>query len=344
MKDVLKLVAVLATIGLVAGSLLGLVNSVTQVDAEQRLLDKISEIYEDTNSLEKIDLETYNKVAGSGKVLDVFVNDDVFIIKSSGSGGYGGDVQLIFVIDTCIITGVIGYSHSETPGLGATGLEEEYLAQYVGVDVNNIDSFTIVKSTSNVIGDIDAIVSATYTSQAIANAANIAVSWYKANTGENAHIEINPDLTAISTKYVSSVDLESLSLEDFSAVTGDGLVKAVYKNDDMYFIKTLGNDGYNGSVQLIYGISNGVIMYAIPFSNKETASYGSEGFTDNYLSQYVGVDVDNVDIFTIVNYSSSLEGDIMQISSATETSSSINNSANIAISWYKINVSEVDAV
>ena len=78
------------------------------------------------------------------------------------SGGFGGDVSLMVGYDsTCTVLGVSVIAHSETPGLGAKILNEDFLAQYKG------------QSGEILLGeDVDAIVGATISSRAVTDGVN----------------------------------------------------------------------------------------------------------------------------------------------------------------------------
>ena len=100
-------------------------------------------------------------------------NDDVlgFAVMVS-SGGYGGDISLVVGVDNELkVTGVDIVSHSETPGLGAKCKTDDFRNQFIGKTID-------IKVTKNGAKDneIDAITSATITSNAVTNGVNSAIS------------------------------------------------------------------------------------------------------------------------------------------------------------------------
>ncbi len=78
------------------------------------------------------------------------------------SGGFGGDISLMVgYSNDCSVLGVSVISHSETPGLGAKILDEDFISQYQG------------QSGEILLGeDVDAIVGATISSRAVTDGVN----------------------------------------------------------------------------------------------------------------------------------------------------------------------------
>jgi len=191
-KDIMKTVMILAVIAVVAGILLGVVNSFTQVSEEEQLKKKLTLVYDKPDQLERVELsgasiEPINdqEITSQGEILDVFkAPDGSYIIRALGKGGYGGDVQLLYRIKDSKIEKIAVYSHTETPGLGAKGFEDEYLQNFYNKDISNIDKFTVVKTAPSDDSEIKAITGATYTSNAVKNATNIAALWYNLNADE----------------------------------------------------------------------------------------------------------------------------------------------------------------
>lgn len=190
MRDIIKTVMVLALIALISGALLGIVNSFTQVDSEEQLRNKLALVYNEPSKLTRLELNnspglnpTLDKeITGYGAVLDVFIaNDGTYVMRSLGKGGYGGDIELLIAIKDNKIMSIAPFKHAETPGLGTKGFDESYLAAFYNKDITDIDKFSIVKSNASNDSEIRTISGATYTSNAIANAVNIAAYWYNIN-------------------------------------------------------------------------------------------------------------------------------------------------------------------
>jgi len=90
--------------------------------------------------------------------------------------GYSGKID--FIVGISIpdkkITGMRVLRHSETPGLGAQAVKEDFHKRYDGKDLIPLD----VVRTSPGAHEIQAITSATITTRAITNAVNEAIEWY----------------------------------------------------------------------------------------------------------------------------------------------------------------------
>ena len=91
--------------------------------------------------------------------------------------GYSGSIDLMvgISIPDNKISGVRVLRHTETPGLGALAVKEEFYRQY---DNKQISPLRVVKTTPGA-QDINAITSATITTRAITDAVNEAVEWYR---------------------------------------------------------------------------------------------------------------------------------------------------------------------
>jgi electron transport complex protein RnfG len=106
-----------------------------------------------------------------------------YILKLSPEG-YSGTIDFMTGISGVEerITGIRILRHSETPGLGALAVNEEFFKQY---SQRALALLSVVK-TSPGINEIQAITSATITSRAITNAVNEAIEWYYNFQSQNA--------------------------------------------------------------------------------------------------------------------------------------------------------------
>lgn len=104
-----------------------------------------------------------------------------YIICTEGEGGYGGNIPVITALDERgIVIGLQITVEDETPGLGQNAAKEEFRDQYVG---KNTDTYTVTKSQPASEGDIQALASATKTSQGVTDAVNRAKAAYRELTG-----------------------------------------------------------------------------------------------------------------------------------------------------------------
>lgn len=93
-----------------------------------------------------------------------------YVVLSTCSASYGGDISLVTGFDTeGIVTGVEVLEISDTAGLGMKAKEDDFKDQYVGKDT---DYYTVTKTGASSEDEIDAITSATITSKAFTNAEN----------------------------------------------------------------------------------------------------------------------------------------------------------------------------
>ena len=96
--------------------------------------------------------------------------------------GYSGAIDLIAGISVPDkkITGVRVLRHSETPGLGALAVKEDFYRRYDGKELLPLG---VVRASPGE-QEIQAITSATITTRAITRAVNEAIAWYHAQGGE----------------------------------------------------------------------------------------------------------------------------------------------------------------
>ena len=90
--------------------------------------------------------------------------------------GYSGAIDLMvgILLPDEIITGMRVLQHTETPGLGALAVREDFYNQY---NRRPLTPLGVVKTAPGQ-NEIQAITSATITTRAITNAVNEAIEWY----------------------------------------------------------------------------------------------------------------------------------------------------------------------
>jgi len=98
-----------------------------------------------------------------------------YVLKLSPNG-YSGEIDFLAGIsaDERKITGIRILRHSETPGLGALAVKEEFFGQFSG---RALTPLTVTRTFPGK-DEIQAITSATITSRAVVNAVNEALEWY----------------------------------------------------------------------------------------------------------------------------------------------------------------------
>ena len=100
---------------------------------------------------------------------------DVGYVFTTSAAGYGGQIEIMTGINTeGTVTGISILSINETPGLGMNAKKESFLSQYVGND----GPFTVIKNATAAENEINAMTSATITTNAVTKAVNEAIGLF----------------------------------------------------------------------------------------------------------------------------------------------------------------------
>ena len=188
MKKIIKDTLALVVITIVAGVCLAFVHELTldtiaSAEAEERAAS-YREVFPEAADFEAIGFlddisakaslpsgvsigEALVAVDGDGKRLG-------YVVSATSANGYGGDIVLSVGIDVYgAITGVKVTSMSETSGLGSHCTDESFQSQFKGISGEVVASKT-GKTQPN---EIDAISGATFTTNAVTDAVNGALSF-----------------------------------------------------------------------------------------------------------------------------------------------------------------------
>jgi len=116
----------------------------------------------------------------SGGIVNVFegiVSGETagYVIELSKEG-YSGKIQMLVGISSVdeIITGMRVLRHTETPGLGALAVKEDFYGKF---DNRTLIPLSVVRASPGE-NEIDALTGATITTKAITDAVNEAMDWY----------------------------------------------------------------------------------------------------------------------------------------------------------------------
>ena len=193
MNKIIKNTVILFIITLVAGFCLGAVHDITlepiRKAQEAAATATYQEVNPDAASFEKTQVLTDAVSAcaeeisaqGFGKVtvndaqqaLDASGNVIGYLITSTSSESYGGDVQIaVGITSEGTLTGIGFLSISDTPGLGMNAKEPAFKDQYIG---KNAELLEVTKTAPTADNQIQSISGATITSSAVTNATNAAV-------------------------------------------------------------------------------------------------------------------------------------------------------------------------
>lgn len=175
-KAILIPAVALLAICLIATTLLAVTNSIT---AEKIALNA-TQTEKNSRMLVLPQGKSYGEVTQLDGGVTYCVGTDesdaqVGYVFTAGAKGYGGTVSVMVGIDmTGAITGLEILSHSETPGLGANAVKDDFKGRFVG----KTGQLTVDK-TSNAGQNIQAITAATITSKAVTQAVNTIMSAYE---------------------------------------------------------------------------------------------------------------------------------------------------------------------
>ena len=179
MREITKLGAKLLLIAAVAGLALGATNAVTKAPIQEQLKQSQQAARE-----EVLPVASSFETRACDGVEEAFVGLDAGggVVGATGKAtvtGFGGPIEITVGVDTKgVITGVNvgGSAFAETAGLGAKTKDAAFTGQFAGQDAS-------VKLRKNG-GEIDAITSATISSNAVTNGVAAIVKAIAPLTGE----------------------------------------------------------------------------------------------------------------------------------------------------------------
>lgn len=186
-KSMLKDAAILFTITLIAGLVLGFVYELTKepirLQEEKAIREACQAVFADASNFEALKYTPTVELAESlsldgveigtvYKASDSAGNHKGYVVETTSSEGYGGNITLYAgITNEGILNGISILSIAETPGLGMNA-ESVLVPQFENVEAT---VFTYTKSGSTSEGEIDAISGATVTTEAVVYAVNGAV-------------------------------------------------------------------------------------------------------------------------------------------------------------------------
>jgi electron transport complex protein RnfG len=193
MREILRMIVVLAAITGVSGLLLAGVNEGTKDQRKKQLLQfvkgpAISEVLSGSENQPLDDVKELEVKAAEGQdtvsVVDIFPaykSEELWAVAFEVTGkGYGGDIGVIVGIDVAAekLLGIGITAHKETPGLGARIREEGFRSGFAGLGLSGAVQ---VKAEG---GAVDAISGATISSRGVCEAVTEAFEFYGENKEE----------------------------------------------------------------------------------------------------------------------------------------------------------------
>ena len=186
MREILKMIVVLALITGASGLLLAGVNQGTREQRKKQLLTyvmgpAVEEVLQGSTNNPLDDVKEFSAASGEGEsaVLDIFPaykDGKLWAVAFEESGkGFGGDIGVIVGIDVenDQLLGIGITSHKETPGLGARVQEKGFRGGFLGL---SLDAEVGVTGDG---GQVDAVSGATLSSRGVCEAVNKAVAFFK---------------------------------------------------------------------------------------------------------------------------------------------------------------------
>jgi len=185
MKYIIKPASILFITAVITVALLSLVFNLTEdtikLQRERTQREAMKEILPQASEYRNLNV---NK---TGSIVAVYEgisgNSTIGYVVQLSPNGYSGNIDLMVGISISDkkITGMRVLHHTETPGLGAKAVKENFYRRY---DNKALVPLRVTRTYPGE-NEIQAITSATITTRAITNAVNEAIEWYVNNAGEN---------------------------------------------------------------------------------------------------------------------------------------------------------------
>ncbi len=168
--EILKIGLILFAITAISAGILAAVNGLTApviaANSEKKRNAAMTKVMPGVESFEKLDYEP------GGSVTAIFSGGQDKYVALCEPKGYGGAISMVVGVNADgTVSGIDITTQSETPGLGANCIKDEFKNQFIG----KTEDIKVVKrgATDN---QIDAISSATVTSKAVTAGVNDALA------------------------------------------------------------------------------------------------------------------------------------------------------------------------
>jgi len=186
MKYIFKPAATLLITALITVSFLSVVYNFTKdpIEKQKRRIQEaaMKEVLPQAFEYREIQIEKAGSIVAiyEGYSINEDSGDKIltgYVVELSPEG-YSGKINLMvgIAVPNERITGMRVLRHTETPGLGALAVKEDFFKRYNGLALSPL---TVVRASPGE-NEIQAITSATITTKAITNAVNEAIEWYLA--------------------------------------------------------------------------------------------------------------------------------------------------------------------
>lgn len=171
--EIIKVGVILFLITAISAGILAAVNAATAPIIEENSINKRKEAMNKVLPEANENFTEYEYVpSGESSVTAVYTADDAGVVVLCEPNGYGGAISLVVGIKADgTVNGVDITSQSETPGLGANCVKEDFRAKFTGKTAG----ITVVKNGAKE-NQVDAMSSATITTKAVTKGVNDALN------------------------------------------------------------------------------------------------------------------------------------------------------------------------
>ena len=209
-----------------------------------------------------------------------------YIVQTTTLGLEGDVVLRVGVAADGTVSGISCVSHSETPEIGGAALQKGYLSTYIGAaSSEGIDSYT----------------GATFTSDAVREAVDLAVMQYKVCNG----IEIGQPEPEVPVEEAvpAAAEMEPVVEEAAPAVEEPTAEEAAEGEEKVYEVSS---KGYSSDIVLAVTVApDGTVSNIEVISNNETPALGGKALKGSYLSTYCGASsTEGIDAFAGASFTS----------------------------------------
>lgn len=348
MKKIVIMTIKLLVITIIAGGLLGVVNAVTKepiAAQEAKAADEARfAVFPSAVSFVKMDIdisEDYALIQNVYTALDAQGND-IGVAMGILTKAYNAGLNMTVGLSReGTITGVVIGSNQETPGLGAKASEPKFIDQYKDVPFDT--PLVVVKTGAASQYEIQAMTSATITSDGVTYAVNKAVEYYTQilGTGEN----VTNEAIAVQAAKVADADmLEAFEgAANFEVIDIDipekyADIKTLYRafdeqGSEIGVLVVMTSKGYSEDIGLMFGLSKaGIITGLVLKVGAETPGIGTLVGDPAFTDQFIGVPFNTPLALVIIEPETQTE--IQAVSGATISSRGILSAINKAAVFY----------
>ena len=188
LMDTLKIFLITAIAGLLLGAVFVITEEPIKRTQEATRQAAFRAVFESGETFEDMEFDaghaaeilssngfSNDTIDGIVKAVDANGNVLGYVITVTSGAGYGGDITLtVGIQNDGTVNGYSVLSMSETAGLGAKAKEDKFSSQFIN---KLVDKFVVTKTGASAENEVDAITSATITSNAVTNAVNACICY-----------------------------------------------------------------------------------------------------------------------------------------------------------------------